>query len=113
MLTTIRSEKEELETQFKSLQSYWKKEENEYKKTIEKLEVEQELRGKDKNELIDKVHEQRDTINELKSRIDEMRQEFEDTKAAHRQEIKNLEQKNHENWVSVYNSRKAVVLTVK
>jgi len=98
-LDTLQMEKDRAETRLQVLEVYFKEKEEELKRMIEKYEAEKEIRGKDKGELVQFIEEKNDSIRDLTERLEKLKQEFEETKLAHRNEIRALEAKSHETWV--------------
>ena len=98
-MKTLQSEKDQAETRLQVLESYFKEKEEELRTIVEKYEVEKNIRGKDKDELVLMIEEKNDEVKDLSSRLENLKEEFEQTKLAHRNEIRTLEAKSHENWV--------------
>lgn len=98
-LEEARGEKEKTQNRLQVLEKYFKEREEEYIKTIEQLQLKESVRDKGKEELIKIIEEKEHVNNDLNERLEALKDEFEETKQQHRNEIRTLEGNNHENWV--------------
>jgi hypothetical protein len=103
---TLGEEKDQAENKLRVLESYFKEKEEELRTMVEKYESEKLTRGMDKEELIILIEEKEDEIRELKRRIETSKQELEETKLAHRNEVRAQEAKGHENWLLLCQSER-------
>ena len=69
-LTKVRGEKEGAENRLGVLETWFKKQEEELRATVEKYEAERNIRGKDESELIKLIHEKEDEIKQLLATIE-------------------------------------------
>jgi DNA polymerase III delta prime subunit len=81
------------------LESWFKEKEEDLRKAVERYEAERNIRGKDKDDLVTMLEDRAEEIKQLNSQLEAFKGEFEETKQQHRNEIRALETKSHENWV--------------
>jgi len=99
-LSTIQSERDEALNKLQVLEQWFKEKEEELRKAVERYESEKNIRGKDKDDLVRMIEEKGDENKELLQRLESCKDEFEELKAQHKNEIRALEAKSHESWVS-------------
>lgn len=99
-LEAARGEREQTNNRLTVLEAYFKEREEEYIKTIDQLQLKESVRDKGKEELIRIIEEKDNVCKDLNERLEALKEEFEETKQQHRNEIRALEAKSHENWVS-------------
>jgi len=104
----VESEKSEAINRLQVLETWFKEKEEELKKAVDRYEAERNIRGKDKDELVDMLEAKVDMLNakdqeigQLKDQLEEFRDEYEVTKDQLKDEIKQLERKSHESWLSL------------
>ncbi|ODN02572.1 Transport and Golgi organization protein 1, partial [Orchesella cincta] len=100
-LDEAQSEKEQANNRLQVLETYFKEREEEYIKTIEQLQLKESVRDKGKEELIRMIEEKENVCKDLNERLEALKAEYEDTKQQHRKEIRDLEAKDHEKWLSL------------
>lgn len=100
-LSSIQKEKDEALNRLQVLEAWFKEKEEELRKAVERYEAEKNIRGKDKDDLVRMIEEKSDESRDLNERVEALKEEFEETKQQHRNEIRALEAKSHENWVSL------------
>lgn len=98
-LEEVKEEREEKGRRLQVLEGYFKEREEEYVKTIERLQLKESVRDKGKEELIKMIEEKEEWGRDLEERLEKLREEYEETKQQHRNEIRVQESKSHENWV--------------
>ena len=99
-LETVKTKKEEAENNLKVLEGYFRKKEEELRTAVAKLEVEQQIKHKDKDDLVKMIREKESEIQMLISTNEGLKQEIEDMKAAHKMDLRKLESKADEHWVT-------------
>lgn len=99
-LESAKSEREQTNSRLHVLEVYFKEREEEYIKSIEQLQLKEGIRDKGKEELIRMIEEKDNVCKDLSDRLEALRDELEETKQQHRNEIRAIEAKGHENWVS-------------
>lgn len=82
------------------LEAWFKEKEEDLRKAVERYEAERNIRGKDKDDLVNMLEEKAEENYQLQNQLEKFKEEFEETKQQHRNEIRALETKSHENWVS-------------
>ncbi|CAL8090423.1 unnamed protein product [Orchesella dallaii] len=100
-LDEAQNEKEQVNNRLQVLEAYFKEREEEYIKTIEQLQLKESVRDKGNEELIHMIEEKENVCKELDERLEALKVELEDSKQRHRNEIRALEAKDHENWLSL------------
>lgn len=98
-LDEANNERDQTCNRLQVLEAYFKEREEEYIKTIEQLQLKESVRDKGKEELIRIIEENENVCKDLNERLEALKEEFEETKQQHRNEIRGLEAKGHENWV--------------
>lgn len=100
-MSSVEQERDDALKKLTVLEAWFKEKEEDLRKAVERYEAERNIRGKDKDELVKMLEEKSDEIRDLQNKLEEFKTEYEEIQQQHRNEIRTLESKNHEQYVRI------------